>query len=779
MASFLVFPVVKIPEKIMFIEDDELRNLYKIASEEHLQKLEAGLLLLEKHPEDITPLEELLREAHSLKGDSRMLGVTEVESLIHQIEHTLGQIQQQQQTMTPDLSDRLYRGLDAIGNLVQEAVTGNPSGVKTFQVLAMLMGAKEQSPIEEVEIKEAEEIKTEEKETEEKEIEEIKAEEKEKVQPSSLISHPFSEAPYRIDTIRVNTRHLDDLVTQTGELSVTRIRIASIADEIETLRSLWEEWHRHAALALQRDTAIAKPASITPTINPDPTNQNKTQNLTEQMEMLLDRLSSSTREHSSRLDSISTHLEDRVRTLRLLPLSNLFNLFPRLVRDLARSQEKEIELIIEGGETNADKRILEDMKDPLIHLLRNAIDHGIETPEERAKADKPPTATLRITGSQTANQIIITITDDGRGLDADRIKLTAIARGLYREEELVNWTRSQLYNLIFLPGFSTRTDVTAVSGRGVGLDVVRTNVEQLKGIIEVNSTPGQGTTFSLRLGITLATATVLLVTVCDIIHAIPLEAVKTTFFVAPQDIFTLEGRDTIALDGQAISIAYLAALLELEEGISSQENPLGMPCILLEIGDNRLGLLVNELLDTQEVVLKPQSQLLKRVRNVSGATILGNGEVCAILNPGDLLRSVQQGRISSTAPQNAIAQIQKKPAILLAEDSITIRTQEKRILEGAGYEVTTAVDGLDGLNKLRNGHFDAVISDVQMPNLDGLQLAMHIRQNPEYNELPIILVTSLASDEDKKRGVEAGANAYIPKGSFNRDILLDTLKRLV
>ncbi|WP_416309597.1 response regulator [Spirulina sp. 06S082] len=514
-------------------------------------------------------------------------------------------------------------------------------------------------------------------------------------------------------------------------------------------------------------------------MNLDAANQNKAQHLTEAIEILLDRLSSSTREHSSRLDSISTHLENRVRTLRLLPLSNLFNLFPRLVRDLARSQQKNIELAIAGGETNADKRILEDMKDPLIHLLRNAIDHGIETPEEREKVGKPPTANLRITGSQTASQIIITISDDGRGLDADRIKRTAIAKGLYREEDLDNWTRSQLYNLIFLPGFSTRTDVTAVSGRGVGLDVVRTNVEKLKGSIEVNSTPGQGTTFSLRLGITLATASVLLVKVCDIIHAIPLEAVKTTFFVASQDIFTLEGRETIALEGQATSIAHLATLLELEGGTSSLENSLGTPCILLEIGDNRLGLLVNELLDTQEVVLKPQSQLLKRVRNVSGATILGNGEVCTILNPGDLLRSVQQGRISPTVSNSAIATIKKKPAILLAEDSITIRTQEKRILEGAGYEVTTAVDGLDGLNKLRNGHFDAVISDVQMPNLDGLQLAARIRQNPDYNELPIILVTSLASDEDKKRGVEAGANAYIPKGSFNRDILLDTLKRLV
>ncbi|MBP0020230.1 MAG: hybrid sensor histidine kinase/response regulator, partial [Cyanobacteria bacterium SBLK] len=577
------------------------------------------------------------------------------------------------------------------------------------------------------------------------------------------------ETPYRIDTIRVATRHLDDLVTQTGELSVTRIRIACIADEIEELRSLWEEWQKYASLSPQHDSS---PGRESP-------QHNSIQNLTGRIETLFDRLSSSSREHSSRLDLIANNLEDRVRTLRLLPFANLFNLFPRMVRDLARSQGKAIELIVEGEETHADKRILEEMKDPLIHLLRNAIDHGIETPAEREKAGKPATAILRLVSSQTANQITIKITDDGRGLDAEKIRRIAIAKGLYREEELTGWTRSQLYNLIFLPGFSTRTSITKVSGRGVGLDVVRTNIEQLKGSIEVESSPGRGTTFCVRLGTTLATASVLLVKVSNIVHAIPLEAVKTTFFVAPQDIFTLEGRETIALEGQAVSVAHLSALLELSGGTSSLNNPLGMPCILLEMGEERLGLLVNELLDTQEVVLKPQSQLLKRVRNVTGATILGSGDVCTILNPADLLRSVQQGRLANATPSVAIAKSDRKPAILLAEDSITIRTQEKRILEEAGYDVTTAVDGLDGFNKLRIGHFDAVISDVQMPNLDGLQFAARIRQNPEYNELPIILLTSLASDEDKQRGVEAGANAYITKGAFDRDVLLETLKRLV
>lgn len=783
------------------IEDDELRSLYKTSSEEHLQKLEAGILHLEKNPEDLSILTDLLREAHSLKGDSRMLEVQGVEKLSHEIEHVLGQVQRQERVITPEWSDRLYGAIDAMGCFVNEAVTGEPAGVQLFQAMARLMGADQppSSPpvvpalvMEKPAIPEVREepIAPEPIETQTPgggsapppQVVVIRhganqppvplpppvtPAPPEPVATASTPATGLAGEPYRINTIRVETRHLDALMTQTGELTVTKTRIAHTATAIDNLASLWEEGKNQ-----WRSVGFHLEGSYL-----------------DRFEQLLTQLRVSSQENHTRLEIIADELEDKVRTLRLLPLSTVFQLFPRMVRDLARDQGKDVDLVMEGGETAADKHILEEIKDPLMHMVRNAIDHGIETMDDRQRLGKPPRATIWLRGYQTANNIIIEVKDDGRGLDLVRIKQTAIERGLYRPEELETMTPNQIQNLIFAPGFSTRKLVTEVSGRGVGLDVVHTNVERLKGAIHIESTPGKGCTFRLQLGTTLATANVLLVLVQGIVHAIPIEFVQTTLLLDLDAIFTIEGRQTIAFDNQAVSVAFLAELLELSQTQKDrredqEQNRRNQSCIILQIGEERLGLFVDRLLDTQDVVIKPQSKLLKRVRNVTGATILGTGEVCMILNPQDLLRSVQKHNGSNInrnpkAPIATETPQQKRPVILLAEDSIATRTQEKRILEAAGYQVVTAVDGLDGFNKLQTGQFDALISDIQMPNLDGLELTAKVRQMPDYKELPIILVTSMTSDEDKRRGVEAGANAYITKDKFNQSVLLETLKRLV
>ena len=524
----------------------------------------------------------------------------------------------------------------------------------------------------------------------------------------------------------------------------------------------------------------------------------------ERLGTLVNRLRNRVYEDTARLELIAEALASGIRTLRLLPLSTIFNLFPRTVRDLAKREGKEVALVIEGGETTADKRILEEMKDPLMHMIRNAIDHGIETVGERKKIGKPPVATLRIKGYNMASNIIIEVADDGRGLNLDRIKETALKRNVCTLEELAEMTDNQVQCLIFSPGFTTKKFVTEVSGRGVGLDVVRTNVEALKGSIQVESLPGIGCTFRLQISTSLATANVLIVVVEDIAYALPVEFVETAKLVSQSDIFSIEGKETILSNGQPLSVAHLTDLLEFNnrqwlpknrESIQqtgseikrkNQAKFLGsssskMPCIVVKVGEERLGLFVDALIDQQDVVIKPQSQLLKRVRNVSGATILGTGEVCMVLNPQDLIKSVRKQVLSRTVSgsRSPIETASQKQVILLVEDSIATRTQEKRILEGAGYDVVTAVDGLDAFHKLKTRDFDAVISDVQMPNLDGLALTVKIREQKEYSELPIILVTSLASDEDRKRGADAGANAYITKGTFNQDVLVETLKRLV
>ena len=803
----------------MMIEDDELREVFKTASEEHLQNLDDGFLYLEKNPQDLNKLEELLREAHSLKGDAGMLGVKEVATLAHQIENLLGAINRGRVTFSSEVSDCLFRALDALRKLVEEAVTGKPSGIKTFQVMANLIAAEAQTspenntpPENNTEITEILEQPSSEvsEVSDNSDIVEVKTVEpspeeppkpslEEPVNPS--ISPPisplknfpeksddkvtFDGGNHRIETIRVSTHKLDALMTQTGELTVTKIRIAHRLAEVEALTTLWEEWSRDAFVNRFVLNDLETQSTIThKAIEQLQNYYHRSGQHLEKLGLLVNRLRTSLYEDTARLELISNELEEDIRTLRLLPLSTVFNRFPRMVRDLARQQNKQVELVIEGGETRADKRILEDIKDPLIHLLRNAIDHGIESPKEREEYGKPAPAQIRLRGYQTATHVIIEVGDDGRGIDPEQIKKTALERGLYPPEELENMTPKQIQALIFSPGFTTRRLVTEISGRGVGMDVVRNNVEQLKGSIELESVPTKGSIFRMQLGTELATTHVLIAGVGGVSYGIPVEFVRTTRLVTAGEQFTLEGRNTIIFEDKPVSVARLADLLELEPAAKPSHSSTIFPCAILTVGEEQLGVFVDALIDEQDVVLKSQSKLLKRVRNIAGATILGTGEVCMILNPADLIKSARKSQNSGYSAvkiegKNSEKATVEKPLILLVEDSIATRTQEKRILEAAGYEVITAVDGLDGFNKLKTRRFDGVISDVQMPNLDGLSLTAKIRENKDYDELPIILVTSLASDEDKRRGAEAGANAYITKSNFNQQVLLETLKRLI
>ncbi|MFB2833895.1 response regulator [Floridanema evergladense] len=837
----------------MFIDDEELRIIFKSASEEHLQKLEEGLLKLEKNPHDRANLEELMREAHSLKGDAGMLGLKDISTLAHQLEHILGTIKRDEAELSPDVSDRLYQGLDAISQLIAEAVEGTPAHIDAFHVLAYMMGGNspetspnttENHPLSEAETNEEEPLSVQqirenlpESETTitatdveiiYPEVEDppnvntpnltsdaVTSKEIKKINftissisensPESLketTNKTSTEQTYRIESVRVETRHLDSLMTQAGELTVTKIRVNHRLAEIEEIANLCEEYSRirsqtsritikteSASIAFFSSAAslFSLPKSSDLVLRKDLSQS--TEKFLERLGTLVKKLRSSLYEDVQRLEVISDELSDGIRTLRLLPLATIFNLFPRMVRDLAKQQGKEINFIIEGGETKADKRIIEEMKDPLMHMIRNCVDHGIETVEERCRLGKSPQGTIILRAKQTTTNVVIEVIDDGSGLDLEKIKQTALKRRVCREEELSTMTPSQIQSLIFTPGFSTRTFVTEVSGRGVGLDVARTNVEHLKGNIQVESNFGMGCTIRMLLPTTLATAHVLIVSVDNISYAIPVEYVMMARLITQEDIFPIEGQDTIVVDSQPISVTHLADLLEInhQQGWGTlplqyaTTNSQHLPCIIIKVGDATLGLIVDALLDEQDVMLKPQGKLLKRVRNVSGATILGTGEVCMVLNPQDLIKSVRKQAVSKVARRvvKSLPTTERKQVILLVEDSIAIRTQEKRILEGAGYEVVTAVDGMDALSKLKSRSYDAIVSDIQMPNLDGLSLAAKIRQHKEYSEIPIILVTSLASDEDKKRGAEAGANAYITKGTFNQQVLLDTLRRLV
>lgn len=790
----------------MYIEDEELRELYKTSSSEHISKLESELMVLEKNPQDLSAMEEFLREAHTLKGDSRMLGLQEIEQIVHCLEDCVEDIKAGRGEITAELCDRLYRGIDAVDRLAHEAITGEGGQVDADAILSLLGGVDTSQGTD------AEAFLFDDGESDsffsDTSTETSLFDDDEESESSFFVSDTTAEASLfdddeddsaeeyvsnflaaksdrattatptrelKIDTIRVEPQKLDTLSTQASELAVTKLRISQQMTEIEQMLTLWENWNKYSpgsdSLFDELESSLTAEQ-----LQPLRYFYHHAQQYLNSFGSLASTLKTRASEDIASLGIISDRLESGIQGLRQLPLSTVFNIYPRMVRDLARQQGKQIELIIEGGDTKADKRILEEIKDPLLHLIRNAVDHGIETPEERINKGKSATATIVLRGDRIGSSIGIEISDDGRGLDLESIKQTAMRRKLRTPAELAAMSGSEIQSLIFASGFSTRTTITELSGRGVGLDVVRANVERLKGSIQVTSIPGNGCKFQVRLSTSLATSKVLIVDLVGTLYAIPLEFIQTMISLPRENIYEIEGKPTITFEEQSISVTWLASLLKVPtpEDYTKRQNKLY--CIILQIDDKRFGVFVDDLVDRQDVVVKPQSKLLKRIPNIIGATILGSGEVCMILNPPDLLHSLRSGQWRSVT--RSTASESPKNRLLLVEDSIIIRTQMQRLLKGAGYEVAIAENGAIGLQKVKEEEFDIVLSDVEMPQLNGLEMTAKIRQDSQYDRLPIVLITTLASPEDKQRGLEAGANAYLTKGDFDQSLLFQTLEQL-
>ncbi|MCK9388883.1 MAG: hybrid sensor histidine kinase/response regulator [Sulfuritalea sp.] len=754
------------------IEDQELHRLFKAESEEHLARLDDGLLRLEKTPADQPLLEEVFRESHSLKGAARMLGLAGIEAAAHGLESIFNAARKGEAPLTPETIESMNAALGDLRRHVREALADErqppaPAAVSpapTFSTVEASVAAVPPAPT--FPASEASVAATPPAAT-------AAPPPAPSVTPAAIPA-ATGEA-FRIETVRVETRKLDDLLTQVGELSVidgrAQHRLGLMEELLENWAALERGRRKRGAVASARNgeegTAPMREADASLRFG-----------------ALLKQARDALFDDSTRLESVVKLLEDQVRSVRLLPLSTVFALFPRMVRDLAKAQGKEAKLEIEGGDITVDKRILEEMKDPLMHLLRNAIDHGVEPPVERERLGKPRCATVRLRAVRDNANVLLEVHDDGRGLDPAAIRQEAKKRGLFDEATLAAMTPAQVQQLILMPGFSTSTYVTELSGRGVGLDVVRVNVERMKGGIRLESSAGQGLTVALRLPLSLATTRLLLANAGGRLYGLPVEFVHTSRRVRETDLFTLEGRLAILFDGQPVIAARIKDLLELPPAKVANEKaaaPDILACIVLQVGDERLALLADDLPAEEEVVPKPLGAPLKRVRNVSALAMLGSGEICVVLNPADLLRSAHRaGAQMGNAPEGLQAgATAARTVVLLVEDSALIRAMEQRILEDGGYEVVTAVDGVDALNALGGRSFAAVVSDIMMPNMDGLALTTHIRAEARYRELPVILVTTLASDEDKRRGLDAGANAYIPKPSFDQRVLLDTLKRLV
>jgi two-component system chemotaxis sensor kinase CheA len=717
----------------MLIQDQTLRALFKTESDEHLQRLDEILLRLEHAPEVRDLIEEAFREAHSMKGAARMLGLKAILSLVSRLEGSLNLARQGAVVLDRDAVTQMLREIGQIRFHVHEATGEAPMPVAVVPEIAPSPAPAVVAPRPDAP----------------------------QVQPALALPEAVPPAPTyvatggAIETVRVDTRKLDELMTHAGEIVVMRTRFSQRLAEMD---ALLEEFGNAVRSVSQGDT-VRFGACL--------------QSLGELRRTYAD--------DGARLDTLSSTLESTVQKMRLLPFSTVLKMFPRMVRELAVEQAKDIELRIEGDDTLADRRILEEIKDPVMHLLRNAIDHGIEAPARRITAGKLPAGRVTISASHTVDSVVVVVSDDGNGLDLDSIRATARQRGLATDEALAALSKEQLQALILVPGFSTKRFVTDVSGRGVGMDVVRANIVRLRGSLDIASTPGSGTSFTIRLPNTLATVRALLIDVGGLRFGLPLDAVGVSRAVTRESVFTREGRHVVLYRGTPVPVARLADLLGLPAvpAPAASAASVTTPCVFLTVGKSSFGVFVDALVDEQHLVLKPLSPLLGSVRCLQGSAILSNGAICTVLDPGGLYAALPGGNSVAPAPRNDAMPADRKKLILLAEDSITTRAQEVRILEGAGYEVVAATDGLDAYGKLGTRHFDAVISDINMPRLDGLQLAEKIRAIPEYADLPVILVTSLASDDDKRRGLEIGANAYITKPEFDQSILLDCLERLV
>ncbi len=722
------------------IDDPDLRQMFKDECKERLHNLDQHLLQLEKQPELTALIDEVFREAHSLKGLARMLGEKNMEKVAHHFESVLKASLTNQEPLAANILERLYHGIDDLRGLAEEAVTGVVYPISVELILARL---NNQAPLAETRV--AQPVVT----------VPTSAPETESETESNLPASPFAtsndnnETASQIDTIRVGTQQLDNLMTHVSELTVNKNRLAQRLGDVNDLLFYWEEWKQQ-----HRELFTAE--------------------LT-QLENRLYALRSQLYEDNNRFDYLNHEIGDGIRTIRLLPLATTFSLFPRMVRDIAKQENKQINLIIDGDDTAADKRIIEELKDPLTHLIRNAIYHAIETPEQRRAMGKPETGTIRLSARQTPTNIIITVTDDGGGINVEKIKQRALQNLLYSADELAAMSDEQLQELIFSQGFSTADQVNDISGRGLGMAIVRITIEQLKGHLDIDSTPGVGTSIQLILPITLATTQVILVEQQKRYFGIPMEAIELIRSVTPEQLFNINGSPSLLQDGQAVSVVRLNDLLGIANSTATPHF-----AVIIRVKHGKLAVLVERLLDEQEILLKPLGGVLKRVRNISGVTVLGNGEICLILNPHDLIKTAYGKKAAHIPVTNRESASQEKNRhILYAEDSITARTQIKRFLEKAGYTVTAAVDGRDAYEKLAGNTFMALVSDVTMPNMDGLMLTEKIRNHPQHNALPIILLSAMDKTDDRQRALELGANAYLSKSAFDQRHLLEALKTLV
>lgn len=585
-----------------------------------------------------------------------------------------------------------------------------------------------------------------------------------------------------IKTLRIDSFKLDKLVNQIGDLIITRIKTnehLSVAKNIQNELLEWQKSFNKMGYYIKYfDRKYLSGPTFGATVDPRAIAAFNKQLMvlqnyhSEKMVYLIKEttdLFKQMQENDSKLNSTASEIEGMVKNMRILPLSTIFHLFPRMVHNIAKEKGKQIEFITEGADVAADKKIIEEIKIPLIHILRNSIDHGIELPQERKEAGKNPVGKITVSAKHRENKIIINITDDGRGLDVEKIKQKALEKGLLTPDEIENIDEEHLVNLIFYPGFTTGDSVTELSGRGLGLDIVHTKISQLNGRVDIFSEFQKGTMVTIELPATMATIKTFIVTEQNQLYAIPTSSIKTVVRIDTTDVFERDGKNFYIHNDDVIPIYTLSQILELENK-PRQANKYTLMIVKSE--SSTIGIIVEKLICDQEVLHKKLEAPLFKVKNISGITTLANGEICLILNVGDIFSSTLPKKINTKiiASNKAIKMRENYThKILVVDDSLTTRTLQKNILTSYGYRVQIATNAPDALIKMQKENFDLVITDNEMPIMSGLEFVKEIRKESKWADIPIIVLTSMPESKWGKQFKEAGSQAYIQKDRFEQE----------
>lgn len=712
---------------------DKYLKIFRQEAEELLKKIKEGLLALESRPGDKESLNVVLRAAHTIKGSARMVGLEEIGKLAHKMEDLLKAIESGKQKISSPVISILFQGTD----LVEKMMAASPlSGGADKEALEAVVNSL-------LDASEGKKVAAQAKESG------LKVEE---AQETKAVAK---------DTLRVEAARLDKMINLSSQLVLDRIKFESNMSRFKKTVDDLEAAFKADQEVLRRDfPALYKQV--------DAANHQLRELYQSHAEDVIEL------EH----DIQETHFQALF--LRMLPISVLFEEFPYYLRDLTRELGKKIELKLEGGDSELDKRVLEELRGPMAHLLRNSVDHGIEPPEERLNAGKPETGVIRIRAYPKGNQMVIEISDDGRGLDLERIRQKAVEKGLFDEKGAKSRAENELIQLIFEPGFSTSKIVTQLSGRGVGMDVVKTALEKLGGDIQIETAKAKGATIRMQVPFSLGVLRCVLAMAADTIYAFPISSLDGTLRLTMENIQTDRGKPLISYRREMIPVYYLGELLGINgnAGWPTQEGG-HLLVLVLSHSQQRMAVVVDKIIREDEVVTRAfPFPLAGAVKFVSGSTLLRAGEVGLILNIFELFEETRKKSVKAPAMVSK-AGAKKKIRVLVVDDSITSRIVERNLLEPAGYEVDLAEDAFQALEKIESKSYDIFLVDIEMPGMDGFELTRRLKAGPKTKRTPVVIVSTRSTEEDKRKGIEAGAQGYIIKSKLEPLNFLQMIKHLV